>query len=355
MGSSIDPVEGYNVLITGGAGFLGGEMVRQILAPDSPVKVRKLTVLDLLAPQNPEDDRLEVALGDVRDFELLSQLAMGKDLVIHSAAIVDWGTRTEQEILDVNYGGTRNMVKACRGNGVQAMLYTSSLDVLFDGRDLTGVDEDTPYPGKHSTSYCTSKYLSEKYVREANGNGLHTCVLRPSDIYGEGDPFHIGSLVSMAKTGFYIRLGDGKAHCQHVYVGNMAHAHLLAGKALLEGNEKIRGKAYFITDAPSSNFFHFFDRIVSESGYRIWPRNLWLPRSIAGVIGSISEFIALLARPFRKYTPKMSRFAVTYTCTNYTFTAERAREDFGFEPKFTPEEAFKRTVEYYRQQKEDGF
>ena len=188
-------------------------------------------------------------------------------------------------------------------------------------------------------------------VRESNGTSLKTCSLRPSDIYGENDPYHIGSLLNMAKGGFYIRLGNGKSKSQHTYVGNIAYAHILAAKALMDGNTVVCGNAYLITDGPGTNFFHFFDRIVEGSGYKIWPKNLWLPRPLAMFIGAVSEGIAILVRPVKKYQPKMSRFAVIYTCTDFTFNSEKARKDFGFIPKYIEEEAFKRTVDFYRKVK----
>jgi hypothetical protein len=52
-------------------------------------------------------------------------------------------------------------------------------------------------------------------------------------------------------------------------------------------------------------------------------------------------------RPVKYYHPKFSRFAVTYTCTDYTFTSEKAKEDFGFLPKYSHEEAFERTVAFF--------
>ena len=152
----------------------------------------------------------------------------------------------------------------------------------------------------------------------------------------------------MAKGGFYIRLGDGKSKSQHVYVRNIAYAHLLAAKALLNGYPAVGGQAYFITDAPGSNFFHFFDRIIEGSGYKIWPKKLWLPRWFAMTLGTISEGIALLVRPVKYYNPKLSRFAVTYTCTDFTFNSEKAKRDFGFVPKYSEGEAFERTVSFYR-------
>jgi len=342
-----DP-QGIQVLLTGGAGFLGQFIVRELLDPQCPIPLGKLTVLDLNELQGNDDPRLYSLKGDVRDSALLKEACAGQDLVIHSAAIVDWGTKSREEILSVNVEGTRLLLEAAREAGAKAFLYTSSLDVLVDGRPLLDVDEDTPYPQKHATSYCESKYLSEVHVRKANSESLPTCVLRPSDIYGEADPYHMGSLIDMARKGFYVSIGRGKARCQHVYAGNMAHAHVLAAKALLDGNEQVRGKAYFITDGPGTNFFDFFNPIVAASGYRIWPKNLRLPCGFAYVIGWTSEALAVLARPFKKYTPKMSRFAVTYTCTSYTFNAQRAAEEFGFSPKYSEQEAFERTAAYFR-------
>lgn len=122
----------------------------------------------------------------------------------------------------------------------------------------------------------------------------------------------------------------------------------MAGEALLSENPKVPGNVYFITDAPGTNFFHFFDRIVEGAGYRIWPKNLWLPRGLAYSMGAISEGFAWIVRPIKKYYPKFSRFAVTYTCTDFTFTTRKAREHFGFQPRYNEAEAVARTIEFYR-------
>lgn len=337
-----------NIFLTGGAGFLGKAIVEELLAADCPIPVASLKVFDIAEDPGYTDPRYEYIKGNIIDHELLVESTKGADLVIHAAAIVDWGTHSDKEILDVNFGGTENVIKACRSNRIDKLIYTSSLDAVYGGKPLVNIDETIDYPEKHETIYCRSKYLSEKRVMEENKDGLATVVLRPSDIYGEGDPYHIGSLINMAKSGFYVRLGNGKARCQHVYVKNMAYAHILVAKSLLENDENVPGNAYFITDAEGSNFFKFFDQIVIGAGYKIWPKNFWIPRGIAYAMGSMSEFIALLARPVKKYHPKFSRFAVTYTCTDFTFSARKAEKDFGYKPKYSEEEALEKTIAYYR-------
>jgi len=58
--------------------------------------------------------------------------------------------------------------------------------------------------------------------------------------------------------------------------------------------------------------------------------------------------MAWMIRPFKRYNPKFSRFVVTYTCTDFTFSAEKAERDFGFQPKYSMEKALKNTIDHYR-------
>jgi len=319
-----------------------------LIATDSLINHKELRIFDVQSYSGLTDPRIKFIQGDTRNYMEVKEACKGVDVVIHAAAIVDWGTKPRSEVLSVNVGGTENIIKACLENKVKKLVHTSSLDAVFSGKPLVNIDESYPYPTQQMTSYCESKQLSEKLVIEANGNDLQMCVLRPSDIYGEADPYHIDSLIAQAKTGFYVRLGNGKSKCQHIYVGNMAHALVLAAKTLLNGNETIYGNVYFITDGPASNFFKFFDKILIGAGYKLFPKNLWLPKWFAYPIACMSEAVAVLARPIKKYTPKFSRFAVTYTCSDFIFNSEKAKKDFGFVPKYSEEERFRRTVEFYR-------
>jgi nucleoside-diphosphate-sugar epimerase len=323
-------------------------MIDELLSPDSPLPLKLLRIFDTAAYQGPEDPHIEFVRDNILDLKAIHEACKGIDVVLHSAAIVDWGTHPPGEVYDVNTNGTANVISACRANGVKVLVFTSSLDAVFGGKPLVNIDESIPYPLDYPNMYCRSKGEAEKLVTSANGGGLKTVILRPADIWGEGDPFHIGSLIDMAKGGFYARIGDGRARSQHVYAGNMANAHIQVAKSLLDGNGAAAGQVYFITDSDGSNFFHFYDAIVAAAGYRIWPQNFRIPRPLAYCIGALTEFSALLISPFKKITPKFSRFAVTYTCSDFTFSSDKAVKDFGFKPKYSGEEAFRRTVEYYR-------
>lgn len=344
MGSIIQPI----ILVTGGSGFLGKNIVEELLEADSPINPAEIRVFDIRPFSGIENEKITFIQGDIRDYEAVEKACKGVTVVIHSAAIIDWGTQPESVVFSINVDGTKNVIEACKKNGVPNLVYTSSLDAVFTGNPLVDIDESQPYPANPQTSYCASKIESEKLVVATNSEKLKTCILRPSDIYGEEDPYHIGSLIDMAKTGFYVRLGSGKSKCQHVYVKNMANAHVMAANALLQNNEKVMGKAYLITDGPGSNFFTFFDKIVAGAGYKIFPKNLWIPRWLAFSMGSISEFIAWLVSPIKKYNPKFSRFAVIYTCNDFTFNSNRAKTDFGWQPKYSTPTAIEKTIDFYR-------
>jgi nucleoside-diphosphate-sugar epimerase len=337
-----------SVLVTGGAGFLGKAIVQEFLDANSPVEVTELRILDVREYDGARDDRIQYLKGDICNYDDINKACKEIDIVIHTAAIVDWGTRSEKEVYTANFTGTQNVIHACKENKVTMLVYTSSLDVVITGAPLSDIDESQPYPEKHLNMYCRSKCLSEKLVLDENSERFKTCALRPSDIYGESDPYHIPPLIDMAKGGFYVRIGNGAAKSQHVYVGNIAWAHVLAARALAENNQNLPGNAYFITDGPGCNFFTFFDEIVTASGYKIWPRNLRVPGRLAYFLGTVSEYLALLIRPIKYYNPRLSRFAVMYTCTDFTFTAEKAYRDFGFTPKYSREEAFENTVGFFK-------
>ncbi len=348
MGTPSTADAGLTILVTGGAGFVGQALVGELLAGDGCLPIAELRILDT-HPAAVTDGRVTMICGDIRDARLVHSAVEGAQVVFHLAAIVDWGTHPREEVFAVNVDGTRHVVDACREHGVGVLVHTSSLDALCDGKPIHNADEQRPYPPRWPNAYCESKARSEQVVLAANGGGLRTAAVRPCDVFGEGDPYHVTALVEMARTGPYVRIGDGTARCQHVYVGNVAHALIALAGALLDGNTAPAGNVYFITDSPPSNFFTFFDAIVERAGYRITPRNLWIPRHLMYALGCITEALAWLLRPIHRFNPTISRFAVDYTCNEFTLNGDRARRDFGFEPKYGEEEAIARTAAYFRE------
>ena len=142
-------IDNPSVLITGGSGFLGQAIVEELLDPGSPFTAGEIRILDKKEYQGRPDNRIKFIRGNICNYEEVLKATRGTDLVIHSAAVVDWGTKKEEDVYRVNFEGTRNVVNACIENNVPNLVYTSSLDTVISGKPLVNIDETQSYPEKH--------------------------------------------------------------------------------------------------------------------------------------------------------------------------------------------------------------
>jgi nucleoside-diphosphate-sugar epimerase len=272
----------------------------------------------------------------------------GADVVLHMASMIDWGTRPLRELERVNVHGTRSVIEACRAQGVKALIYTSSLDVLHDGTDHIDIDESAPYPTRFQDGYAETKARAEQLVLAANSSTLTTCALRPGAIYGGGDPYHIDNVLREARRGLPFRIGAPSVVFQHVYVGNVAFAHALAAFAMRGAGAKIAGRAYFCTDIPAENFFELLRPFVEAKGYRLPPPHRRLPDSVAYGLGAAAEALGKLLPKRLGYRPKLTRSSVRALTRTYSVKSERLAQDLGYAPRYSREQAFERTMAHYR-------
>ncbi|CAI7898163.1 unnamed protein product [Closterium sp. NIES-54] len=176
----------------------------------------------------------------------------------------------------VNVLGTKNVIAACQEAGVRRLIFTSSASVVFDGRhDIKNGDESLPYAGKATNAYGETKAQAEAIALAANAQGgLLTCALRPSNIFGPGDPDLVPITIKNAQRGkLKFIVGDGENMSDWTYVENVVHAHICAEKALSEykgdptSDDSPAGKAYFITNADPRRFWDFIFAIAGGFGY----------------------------------------------------------------------------------------
>jgi sterol-4alpha-carboxylate 3-dehydrogenase (decarboxylating) len=348
-------MSGSKVVVTGGAGFLGGFLIEQLLKGGAEIDVAEVRVLDRRPVRHP-DPRVRSTVGDLGRYEQVVSACRGADIVFHTAAIVDWGRVPDSELELVNVGGTRNVIRACIDAGVGSLVHTSTLDVVYTGRPVVDGDETLPLADGHSDGYTRTKAEAERLVVAANGTELasgsgelRTAVIRPTSIYGEGDPFHIPPLLRMSRHLPMIRIGRGTAVTNFVYAGNVAHAHVLAGRALLARDPRVSGQVYFVTDSEPRNFFDFFEPVIRGAGHGIMPRALAIPRPVMCGVAAAVEGATRLARPIVRLTPTVTRFAVDFLCLDFSFRSDKAARDLGYRPIFTEQEAMERTVAWFRE------
>lgn len=327
-------------LVTGANGLLGRAMVDYLLGHGEQVRAFDLVPYD--------DPRVESVVGDLRDAEVVHKACAGVDAVLHLASVVYVGLGRPQYLYDINVQGTQNLIDACRAQGVGRFVYTSSIDVVFAGQHIRDGDERLPYARRHLDYYGETKMLAEKLVLAANDpDNLLTCSLRTAGIYGPGDRHRFPPLVEQARQGRLVRIGDGRARFNHVYVENAAHAHYLAACALEPGS-MVAGKAYFITDDPPGNFFDFTLNFLEALGYPA-PRQR-VPGWLAAMMARALEWRWRLRPSDGHANVVLTRYAVASLCRDFWFSSEKAHRDFNYVPIVDSQTAFTRTLEWMRAQ-----
>ena len=321
-------------LVFGAAGMLGASLVRLLL--DRGKRVRTFDLQPIF------NERVEHIQGDIRNPEDVRKAVKGVDAVFQTVAVIDWNPREPDSLYDVNVIGNRNVIEACIEASVKKLIFTSSMDVVFDGHPLYFSDESTPYPKKYLDHYSHSKAIAEQEVIAANGkHGLLTCSIRATGIYGPGDNVRFPAVINALRAGNPPRMGNGSALVSNVYVDNCAHAHILAAENLEKGSA-LEGQCYFITDHEPANFYDFvYDDVCKKLGYQVSERRI--PHWLAKVIAQISEWWAKATRS--KKAPLLTNYVVAATCCHFCFTHAKAKHDFGYEPIVSREEAIERTLE----------
>ncbi len=274
--------------------------------------------------------------GDLRDPEAILRAAAGVDVIFHNAAKVGvWGRY--EDFAAINVQGTENVLAACHAEGVKRLVFTSSASVVFEGADLEGVDESTPYAAMPDSPYARTKAEAEQRVLAAAGSELATVALRPHLVWGPADPHLVGRILVRVRQGLMGVIGSGQNKIDTTYIDNAVAAHLLADEKLKPG-APCNGKAYFITDGDPQPIKDLLDGILTAAG---------LPRVSRSVSArTASGYAAVLEWLYRTFKirgePEITRFVVREALTSHWFDISAARRDLGYEPTVTVSEGLAR-------------
>lgn len=355
-----------SVLVIGGCGFLGHHIVAQLLESHSA----QVSVLDL------RTDRNRFPEASYYDADITSDTAVTRILeevkpttIIHTAspALMADDGRNKAIYKKVNIDGTRNLIELAGKVGcVKAFVYTSSASVVHDSvSDLCNADERWAVLGapQQREYYSETKGVAEGIVLAANRKygDMLTVALRPAGIFGEGDVQTIPSMLTAYEKGqTKFQLGQNNNLFDFTYVGNVAHAHLLATTALLDthtrstqplDHEKVDGEAFFITNDSPLYFWDFARMVWSTAGDTTQPSQVWvIDKDIGLVIASLIGWIFwLLGRK-----PNLTRKAVNYSSMTRYYNIDKAKRILGYKPLVGMEEAIVRSVKSFRDSKGGG-
>jgi len=344
MGDPSLTTELGRVLVTGGSGFVGANLVTSLL--DRGYQVRTFDRAPSPLPAHPQ---LDVLQGDITDAGVCAAAVDGIDTVLHTAALIELmggasvSDEYRQRSFAVNVGGTENLVHAGQRAGVKRFVYTSSNSVVMGGQNIAGGDETLPYTNRFNDLYTETKVVAERFVLEQNGVGdMLTCAIRPSGIWGRGDQTMFRRLFESVIAGHVkVLIGRKSARLDNSYVHNLIHGFILAAQHLVPGGTA-PGQAYFINDAEPINMFEFARPVIEACG-QTWPRvRVNGPIVRAAMIGWQRMHFR-----FGIPAPLLEPLAIERLYLDNYFSIDKARRDLGYEPLFTTDKAMSECLPYY--------
>ncbi|MDB5221881.1 MAG: NAD-dependent epimerase/dehydratase family protein [Chitinophagaceae bacterium] len=171
------------ILVTGGSGLVGSELISQLLAQGNKVKA-----IYNSTPLAIHHRDLITVQCDILDTLALEDVMQGINQLYHCAAIVSFSAKNKDQLLKINIEGTANIVNAAIDAGVKKMVHVSSVSALGRIREDETVTEEMNWTEESSNSlYGKSKYLGEMEVWRGIGEGLEAVIVNPSIILGSGD------------------------------------------------------------------------------------------------------------------------------------------------------------------------
>ncbi len=311
-------------MVTGGAGFLGINLVRLLLK-----KRHEVTSLDKAEFDYPDcADKIRIVTGDIRDTEKVREATQGADVVVHCAAALPLYSR--EDIFSTDIDGTRNVLAAAFDAGVRRVVHVSSTAVygipdhhpIYENDRLEGVGP-----------YGQAKIKAEEVCLEYRAKGMCVPIIRPKSFIGPERLGVFALLYDWAKDGkSFPMIGNGKNRYQLLDVADLCDAIYLA--ATLE--ESIANDTFNIGAMEFTTMKEDFQAVLDRAGFGrkirtfpAWPM-IWTLR--------ILEFFHL--SPLYKWVYETA-------CTDSFVSVEKAQKVLGFTPKYSNKDALVRNFEWY--------
>jgi UDP-N-acetylglucosamine 4-epimerase len=269
------------ILVTGGAGFIGSNLVEKLLEDE---KVSLVRVLDNLATGSltnissfSSHRKFEFIEGDIRSFDTCLQACEGIDLVSHQAALgsVPRSIADPLTTNEVNITGTLNIFTAAKEKKVKRVIYAASSSTYGDHPDLPKVEDKI---GKPLSPYAVTKYVNELYAKVfGNLYGVEFIGLRYFNIFGPRQnpkgpyaaviPLFVEAILEHKAPTIN---GDGSHSRDFTYVDNAVQANILS---LFTGNLKAVNQVYNIACGHQTSLLQLFNSLLTEAGSSLQPNH----------------------------------------------------------------------------------
>jgi dihydroflavonol-4-reductase len=270
------------ILVTGGTGFLGSELIRQLLERGEKVRAtrRSNSVIPALLSG---DKKIEWVNADILDQYALEEALSGVKKVYHCAALISFDSSDYKNLKKVNIEGTANLVNLCLEKGIEKLVHVSSTAAVGKAKKGHLINEDEHWEPAKQNGYAGSKYESEMEVWRGIAEGLNAVVINPSIIIGKNAGIHgSGALFEIVRKGlkFY-----PSGSCGLIDVEDVARImiHLM--------DSDIQSKR-FILNAENYSYYDLFKNTALEFGLSPPARKIspWM----LGFIWRMSKLVSLI-------------------------------------------------------------
>ena len=311
-------------LVTGAAGFLGGTICRQLV--ERGEKVRAFVLPNDRAMKFVPKEA-EIVEGDLCDMESLQRFFTVPEgtetIVLHIASIVTVNPDYNQKVMDVNVGGTKNIINLClEHKECKKLVYCSSTGAIPELPKGQKIKEVNHFDEEKVVGCCSqSKALATQAVLDAvHEKGLHACVVHPSGILGPGD-FAVGETTKTV-----IDIINGEMPMGIAGSFNLCDVRDLAQGTILAADKGKDGSCYILGNKEVS-FKAFSKLLMEESGCK--PIRCFLPIKAANFLADMLEKQAK-----KKGTkPLMTTFSVYNLARNNEFDCTKAQRELGYKTR----------------------
>jgi dihydroflavonol-4-reductase len=321
------------ILITGGTGFLGKHVVRQLIDAGET----SLKVLASRVPEWMKDAGVKAVEGSVTDAETCARACKNVTAIFHLAGKVSRDNDDAVEMNRVHLAGTRLLCDAAKEAGVETMILASSSGTIAVSEDETVVDESFPPPVDLLArwAYYASKFYQERTAQENfDGDGRRLVILNPSLLLGPDD-----ERLSSTKPVLDF-LARKIPYCPS---GGMNFVDVRdAAAAFITALDKGRHQEKYLLGAENMTFADFFGRLERLSG--VAAPSIRVPKKLA-VAGS--GWISAMYKNWGKASP-VAPNEVEQAEHFWYFSSAKAEEELGFSPR-DPQETLNDTITYIRQ------
>lgn len=333
--SKLEIITQYSkILVTGGTGFLGSYIIKQLLNDGFEVRaIKRASAAWPFYQEAATAAKVEWVEGDILDILSLTDAMQGVDAVIHAAALVSMSNKDRSKMYKVNVEGTANIVNVALEEKVQRLIYVSSVAALGRKNEGNIVTETAKWEdSKTNTQYAISKYKAEIEVWRSFEEGLQGVIVNPSTIFGYGN-WHQGSNAIFKNVydeyGWYTNGANG-----FVDVVDVAKAVV----ALLKSNIT---EQRFIVNAETWSFKKLFDVMADAFGKKR------PSKKVTPFIAEVAWRLEKLKSFFTGKTPLITKESAKVAQSNTHFENGKllkALPDFKFKPL---EQTIKEAAEKY--------